>query len=49
MPALPANSPPAMFLGAMIPTSYFAFVKVLEITGGIVVAIPRTGWLIGAG
>ena len=31
-----------MFLGAMIPTGYFAFVKVLEIAGGILVAIPRT-------
>src|SRR5947199_9296721 len=41
MPAPPADSPPAMFLGAMIPTGYFAFVKVLEITGGIFVAIPR--------
>ncbi len=38
----PAGSPPAMFLGAMIPTGYFAFVKVLEITGGILVASPRT-------
>src|SRR5438552_4698620 len=42
MPAPPADSPPAMFLGAMIPTGYFAFVKVLEIAGGILVAIPRT-------
>ena len=42
MPAPPADSPPAMFLGAMIPTGYFAFVKVLEIVGGILVAIPRT-------
>src|SRR5438874_6791119 len=42
MPAPPADSPPAMFLGAMIPTGYFAFVKALEITGGILVAIPRT-------
>ena len=42
MPAPPADSPPAMFLGAMIPTGYFAFVKVLEIIGGILVAIPRT-------
>ncbi len=41
MPAPPAGSPPAMFLGALIPTGYFAFVKVLEITGGILVAIPR--------
>src|SRR5882724_657271 len=42
MPAPPADSPPAMFLGAMIPTGYFAFVKVLEIVSGILVAIPRT-------
>jgi len=42
MPAPPAGSPPAMFLGAMIPTGYFAFVKVLEITGGILVATPPT-------
>ena len=42
MPAPPADSPPAMFPGAMIPTGYFAFVKVLEIVGGILVAIPRT-------
>jgi hypothetical protein len=42
MPAPPEGSPPAMFLGAMIPTGYFAFVKVLEIIGGILVAVPRT-------
>ena len=42
MPEPPAGSPPAMFLGAMIPTGYFAFVKILEISGGILVAIPRT-------
>jgi hypothetical protein len=42
MPSPPAGSPPAMFLGAMIPTGYFAFVKVLEIIGGVLVAFPRT-------
>jgi hypothetical protein len=42
MPPPPAGSPPAMFLGAMIPTGYFAFVKVLEIIGGLLVAMPRT-------
>ncbi len=42
MPEPPAGSPLAMFLGAMIPTGYFGFVKVLEIIGGILVAIPRT-------
>lgn len=42
MPEPLAGSPPAMFLGAMIPTDYFAFVKVLEILGGLLVAFPRT-------
>lgn len=42
LPEPPAGSPAAMFLGAMIPTGYFAFVKILEISGGILVAIPRT-------
>jgi len=28
MPEQPAGSPPEMFLGAMIPTGYFAFVEV---------------------
>lgn len=42
LPMPPEGSPPAMFMGAMIPTGYFAFVKVLEITGGILVAIPTT-------
>ena len=31
-----------MFLGAMYMTGYLAFVKVLEILGGILVAIPKT-------
>lgn len=42
MPAPPAGSPPALFLGAMIPTGYFTFVKTLEISGGILVAAPPT-------
>ena len=42
MPEPPAGSPPAMFLGAMIPTGYFTFVKLLEIAGGWLVAVPRT-------
>ncbi len=42
MPPLPEGSPAALFMGAFIPTSYFAFVKVLEVLGGILVAIPRT-------
>ena len=42
MPGPPAGSPPAMFIGAMITTGYFAMVKVLEIVGGLLVAIPKT-------
>lgn len=42
MPAPPEGSPPAMFLGAMIPTGYFAFVKILELTGATLVLFPRT-------
>ncbi len=34
------GSPPALFMGAMIPTGYFAFVKVLEIVGGLLLIIP---------
>jgi putative oxidoreductase len=39
---LPPGSPPAMFLGAMVPTGYFTFVKCLETTGGMLVLFPRT-------
>jgi putative oxidoreductase len=42
MPKLPEGSPAAMFMGALGPTGYMAFVKVLEILGGVLVAIPRT-------
>lgn len=42
IPSPPEGSPPAMFLGAMYMTGYLAFVKVLEILGGILVAIPKT-------
>jgi len=42
IPSPPAGSLPAMFLGAMISSGYFGFVKGLEIMGGILVAIPRT-------
>jgi hypothetical protein len=41
-PGPPAGSPPALFMGALIPTGYFAFIKVLEIAGGVLVAIPKT-------
>jgi len=41
-PPPPEGSPAAMFMGAFIPTGYMTFVKVLELVGGILVAIPRT-------
>lgn len=42
MPSPPEGSTAAAFMGAMYSTGYLTFVKVLEITGGILVAIPRT-------
>lgn len=41
-PGPPEGSPPALFMGALYPTGYLAFVKVLEILGGLLVAIPAT-------
>ena len=41
-PAVPEGTPMAMFRGAFGPTGYMTFVKVLELIGGILVAIPRT-------
>ena len=38
----PEGSPPALFMAALYPTGYLAFVKVIEILGGILVAIPKT-------
>lgn len=38
----PAGSPPALFFGAVGPTGFMAFVKVCEILGGVLVAIPKT-------
>jgi putative oxidoreductase len=45
MPEQPApaeGSPPALFMGAMMPTGYMTFVKILEVLGGLLVAIPKT-------
>ena len=42
MPAPPEGSPAALFMGAFGPTGYFTFVKVCELIGGCLVAIPRT-------
>ncbi len=41
-PEVPEGTPMAMFLGAFGPTGYLTFVKVCELLGGILVAIPRT-------
>ena len=41
-PAPPEGSPAALFMGALVPTGYLTFVKVLEVLGGVLVAIPRT-------
>lgn len=41
-PGPPEGSPPALFMAALYPTGYLAFVKCFEITGGILVAIPKT-------
>ena len=41
-PGPPEGSPPALFMTALFPTGYLAFVKVMEILGGILVAVPKT-------
>ena len=42
MPPPPDGTPAALFMGALVPTGYMTFVKVLELLGGVLVAIPRT-------
>jgi uncharacterized membrane protein YphA (DoxX/SURF4 family) len=42
MPLPPEGTPAALFMGAFVPTGYMTFVKVLELLGGILVAIPKT-------
>ncbi len=41
-PKLPEGTPEAAFEAAFWPTGYMMFVKVFELTGAILVAIPRT-------
>lgn len=41
MPPLPEGSPAAHFMSAFAPTGYLTFVKVLEVLGGLLVAVPR--------
>lgn len=40
-PELPEGTPIAHFLAAFGPTGYMTFVKVMEVIGGVLVAIPR--------
>lgn len=42
MPQPPAGSPMALFMGALAPTGYLAFVKVLEILGGALLIPGKT-------
>jgi putative oxidoreductase len=43
VPPPPADSSPlSLFMEAFLPTGYLTFVKVFELIGGILVAIPRT-------
>ncbi len=44
MPADPSppDAPHKLFMGALYPTGYMAFIKVLEILGGALIAIPKT-------
>jgi hypothetical protein len=41
-PAPPEGSAVAHFMAAFAPTGYLAFVKVLEVVGGLLVAMPPT-------
>lgn len=40
-PTMPEGTPVAMFMAAFATTGYLTFVKVLELIGGILVAIPK--------
>ena len=42
IPKPPEGSPAAMFMGGMYLSGMLAFVKVLEILGGVLIAIPAT-------
>lgn len=42
MPPPPEGTPAAAFMAAFVPTGYLMFVKVFELIGGILVAIPKT-------
>lgn len=46
LPMPPDSSPPdaphRLFMGALIPTGYFAFIKIIELTGALLVLLPKT-------
>jgi hypothetical protein len=42
MPPPPEGTPAGHFMAAFGPTGYMTFVKVLELVGGLLVAIPKT-------
>ena len=42
MPEIPENTPPFHFMAALGPTGYMTFIKVFELLGGILLAIPKT-------
>lgn len=42
MPAPPEGSPPYLFFGAIGTTGYLSFIKVCELLGGVLVAVPKT-------
>lgn len=41
-PEIPEGSPMAAFFTAFGPTGYMTFIKLLELLGGLLVAVPRT-------
>ncbi len=41
-PEIPEGTPVAAFFAAFGPTGYMTFIKILELLGGVLVAIPRT-------
>jgi len=42
IPEIPKDTPAGQFMAAFGPTGYMTFIKVLELTGGILVAIPKS-------
>jgi hypothetical protein len=41
-PKIPEGTPIYLFMGAVGPTGYMTFIKICELLGGILVAIPKT-------